>query len=730
MGEWIPRHRYGTYALIFALLALVFTGFSKGAVWATVEDESTTILPDTQGDIVVNVTIEIESDLYLREMESEIASTSEFSGRYYETWKEEGNLSETETYDELAQSSEENVSSTFNDLDTAGAVAEWMIWIGIGSVIITAILCFCSLAQIAPSRPTLLAGGISSALLFFTPIVWVLLLPSDGTYANESILAPIAFSFWFVEEPELLINFEPIPSTGVFLSILGGLCAAAMMAMIVLYNRSELTEEKPSWMIPNDSVILPEPTLLDLISRDGDSISLNFSTLKPQPKKLVMPVIQVLLIILFSSILSGTWASYTVDFGEGGLGEGSADLSFTEEEIIIGLGDDSIKISYDMGMDESFEEMGVVIGQSVTIGSIAIWMLILSLVWRFAVSTGGAQKIPALCQHHRIIDTSLVTGGSLLAFVSLLYFTINSPSSAELFTDIPGEMIEGGTSFLILSLMVLLVPYSIAVFTFGEHGAPVRNFLRSFDIPILGEEEDVATASSSSERSEGVGTLLQNPFNNPRISGLPWVTIGVVILVLFALGGGGYLAYKIVGSSDDSEGTQTMMLYNLSFDTFWASSSTDSVNVAGGQVVTWTFDQGSAPDDSSLYAIFITFDYDETDADPFCDTLDVVLSDSPLMFDSQNSTSQGSADDCSQINLELYIERGLECSNANILSPMMLDSDEVDLLLAYCNEHDGGVGTWEFSIYVEDVGGPFENGEEVTMTVEPVFATLLITESI
>ena len=58
----------------------------------------------------------------------------------------------------------------------------------------------------------------------------------------------------------------------------------------------------------------------------------------------------------------------------------------------------------------------------------------------------------------------------------------------------------------------------------------------------------------------------------------------------------------------------------------------------------------------------------------------------------------------------------------------MLDSDGVDLLLAYCNEHDGGVGTWEFSIYVEDNGGPFENGEEVTMTVEPMFATIAITE--
>ena len=724
MSDVHPRHRYGTYALIFALLAIVFAGFSKGAVWAIVEDESSTIIQDDFfGDFIVNVTI--ESDLHLREMESEIVSTTEFGGFVDES--EPAELSETETYDELAQSSDGNVSSTFEGMDTAGVVAEWMIWIGIGTAIITAILCFCSLAQIVPSRTTLLAGGISSTLLLFTPIVWFLLLPLEGTYANESILEPIAF--FFEEAPELLLNFEPMPSTGAFLSILGGLCAAAMMVMIVLYNRSELTEEKPSWMIADDSDKLPESTMLDLISIDGDSISLNFSALKSQPKKLVMPVIQVLLIILFSSILSGAWASYTIGFDELEPGLGDQELSFTAEEVIIGMGDDSVKLSYEMGIDEPWGEMGEVIGLSATLGSIAIWMLILSLVWRFAVSTGGAQKIPALCRHHRIIDTSLMTGGSLLAFASLLYFTLKSPSSAELFTDIPNEIIAGGTSFLILSLMVLLVPYSIAVFTFGEHGAPVRNFLRSFDIPIPGEEEDVATTSSS-ERTGGFGTLLQNPFNNPRISGLPWLTIGVVVLVLFALGGGGYLAYKIVGGSDDSEGSQTKMLYDLSYDSFSGGEGFDSINVAGGQVVTWTFDQGSAQDDEfTLFAILITFDYDESDPDPLCDQLDVALSGAPTMFDNQNSTASGSADDCSQVALVLYVERGLEGSQLDG-SQELLNSDEVDSMQAYFNEHDGGIGTWEFSIYVEDVGGPLDNGEEVTMTIEPVFATLSITEVI
>ena len=99
------------------------------------------------------------------------------------------------------------------------------------------------------------------------------------------------------------------------------------------------------------------------------------------------------------------------------------------------------------------------------------------------------------------------------------------------------------------------------------------------------------------------------------------------------------------------------------------------------------------------------------------------------MFDSQNSTSQGEVDDCSEINLELFIERGLECLDLDG-SDVTLDSDQVDWIGSYCNEHDGGSGNWDFSISVEDVGGPLENGEEVTITVEYFSGTLLIAESI
>ena len=720
MVDLPARHRFGTYALIFALLAIAFSGLSKGAVWATVDDDSTTTIQDeVWGEVIVNVTI--ESDLQLREMDIEILSTDYIFE--FDEEQEPTEIYRSETYDELAQSSEGNVSSTFEDIDAAGYTAEWMIWIGIGTVLITAILCFCSLALVMPSRPTLWAGGISSVVLLFTPIIWYLNLPSDGVYEQEYL------TWVFIGGGSFLINFDPTPSMGVFLSILGGLCSAAMMGMIILYNRAEPTEEIPKWMIADEFTILPKSTLQDLILWDRESFTINFSDIKSQPKKLIMPVIQISMIILFSFALSGTWASYTIGFDDIQPGLGNEDIFFNAEEASMGMGDESIKIPYGMGFDKSWDEMGEVIGQSVTIGTIAIWMLILSLVWRFAVSTGGAQKIPALCQHHRIIDTLLATGGSLLAFVSLLYFMVKSPSSDKLFSDIPNEIIDGGTSFLILSLMILLVPFSIAVFTFGEYGAPVRTLLRSFDIPIPGEEEDVAAATSTSERSEGVGSILQNAFKDQRISGLPWVTISVVILVLFAMGGGGYLAYKIVGSIDDSEGTQTMMLYNLSYDEFGGDIITDSVNVAGGQDVSWTFDQESGPDGFSLVSIFITFDYDETDIDPFCDTLDVALTQPPIMFDDQNSTSLGSADDCSEVNLVLNIERWFEGAQLDG-AQVWMDSDEVGDALAYFNEHDGGVGTWEFTIQIEDNGGPLENGESVSMTISPVFASMSIIEVI
>ena len=201
---------------------------------------------------------------------------------------------------------------------------------------------------------------------------------------------------------------------------------------------------------------------------------------------------------------------------------------------------------------------------------------------------------------------------------------IKSPSSAELFSDMgaPSEIIDGGTSFTILALMVIFVPYTIAVFTFGEYGAPVRNFLRSFDIPIPGEEEGVATTSSSGESSGGIGTLLQNPFDNPRISGLPWVTIGVVILVLFALGGGGYLVYNMVSSSGESE-PESRNTYQLDISN--NNIQSEETVYANDQSTTWSL-LTNEPMDGSISKIDLFFQYDETGiSDGLWDELEVEL---------------------------------------------------------------------------------------------------------
>ena len=184
MVEIPARHRFGTYALIFALLAIAFSGLSKGVVWATSEVELSTTIQDDYGDDV-DFDVTIENYLHLREMETEFEGTVIWIG--FGDTQEELSFSVTETYDELAQNSSRLGSSSFEDMDTAGTVAEWMIWIGIATAVITAILCLYSLAQIAPTRLTMISGGISSILLFLTPVVWFILLPSDGTYYSRKI---------------------------------------------------------------------------------------------------------------------------------------------------------------------------------------------------------------------------------------------------------------------------------------------------------------------------------------------------------------------------------------------------------------------------------------------------------------------------------------------------------------------------------------------------------------
>ena len=156
-------------------------------------------------------------------------------------------------------------------MDTAGSVAKWMIWIGIISMFITAILCFCTLAQITNSRFTTYSGSVATFFLFFAPIVWFILLPSGGTYTDQTAMNDFGF---FFGESVFVMDFEPSPSTGLFLSLLGGLSSIAMMAMIYLHNRSELVTSKPGWI----------SSILKIASQDEEKVAepINFAEKKEQ----------------------------------------------------------------------------------------------------------------------------------------------------------------------------------------------------------------------------------------------------------------------------------------------------------------------------------------------------------------------------------------------------------------------------------------------------------------
>ena len=238
------RHKYGTFALGLALLAFMLGIFSTGATWATVSDNSSSTEEDELfGDITVDVAL--NGDLQLTEMDSDFIVTLNFDDGFDPA---EEKYSETASYEELAENSEGDIKSTFEDMDTAGSVAKWMIWIGIISMFITAILCFCTLAQITNSRFTTYSGSVATFFLFFAPIVWFILLPSGGTYTDQTAMNDFGF---FFGESVFVMDFEPSPSTGLFLSLLGGLSSIAMMAMIYLHNRSELVTSKPNWILFN-----------------------------------------------------------------------------------------------------------------------------------------------------------------------------------------------------------------------------------------------------------------------------------------------------------------------------------------------------------------------------------------------------------------------------------------------------------------------------------------------
>ena len=262
------------------------------------DNSSSTEEDELFGDITVDVAL--NGDLQLTEMDSDFIVTLNFDDGFDPA---EEKYSETASYEELAENSEGDIKSTFEDMDTAGSVAKWMIWIGIISMFITAILCFCTLAQITNSRFTTYSGSVATFFLFFAPIVWFILLPSGGTYTDQTAMNDFGF---FFGESVFVMDFEPSPSTGLFLSLLGGFSSIAMMAMIYLHNRSELVTSKPGWI----------SSILKIASQDEEKVAepINFAEKKEQAGLLlqksvnayknsrVMQALTVLIILILVSI--------------------------------------------------------------------------------------------------------------------------------------------------------------------------------------------------------------------------------------------------------------------------------------------------------------------------------------------------------------------------------------------------------------------------------------------
>jgi len=242
MKQMSPRHKYGTFVFIFASLAFLLAIFSTGATWAKVDDESTSTIESDGFFSNITIKFDLQGDLELREMVSEI--DVEFYIDEFDEPVDEQTYKESESYEELAEKSVGDASDTFEDMDTAGAFAQWMIWIGIIAMFLTVIFSFCSLAQITNSRFTTYSGMVATLFLFFAPIIWFILLPSDGSYTNLDLVD----EYSFFEQSDLMANFDPSPSTGLFLSLLAGLSSLAMMLMIYRHNVSEVVNEKPQWI--------------------------------------------------------------------------------------------------------------------------------------------------------------------------------------------------------------------------------------------------------------------------------------------------------------------------------------------------------------------------------------------------------------------------------------------------------------------------------------------------
>ena len=235
---------FGNLTLFLALASLTLAAFSLGSVWATAENGRVTESVDDEGELEERTVTTLTADFELKEIESVLTITNIFYFGPSDSESFSESFADTKTYEEIAESTDGDVKTTFEDMDRAGSVASLMIWMGLIGLLLTAALCVGSLGQITNSRLTTLSGGFAASITMLAPIVWYVLLPSSGTYAyvDDSL-----FGFLFASE-EYTVTFEPSPSRGLLLSVLSGMCSVAMVVMIYFHNQADPVSEKPGWM--------------------------------------------------------------------------------------------------------------------------------------------------------------------------------------------------------------------------------------------------------------------------------------------------------------------------------------------------------------------------------------------------------------------------------------------------------------------------------------------------
>ena len=693
MSQAAPRHRYGGFALILALVALLCSGIAYGSTWATVHTEHTFAEDPEWGLSETNVTLDAE--VALRDMEVEIHAQREDSGWFGEV---DETMIDTETHAENERRSEGNVSRTFEAMDDAGETAEWLIIIGGIIVLATFVLVFLALSNTVPLKPALLTGGLGGLLVMTAPIAWLLMLPQDGAFTNpfiETVVDP------FDEGVLAEIGFEPVPAFGFYLMTLGGVAALGAFAMVVLAVRAPAVGERPGWMVAREDDVLPEVTLGNFIKREGTELSFDFGALTERPKRFILPAICAIFLVCAFMLSEGSWMSMDMEEDDS-----STRINFYAEEFAFENDGDEIRLDYGLGFfEEVFGEVGAAVETAALILKVGLTLFVVGLLWRFLVATGAAQRVPALCRHHPRIDTVLMTLGPLLAFAAALWFVVEAPGVNDLAVIEEDADFEGGYSFSLWVLLLCGLPLSVTTFTSGAHGAPARAFLRRFDIPI-GEGE--------SDGGDG-GITLVNPFTDPRVTALPWVTILGVTLALIVAGAGGVVLYDIVVPVEAEE--MPRETYLLEYEWWYGNgSSQDSGYIADGGTETFALEvhEYDVNANSSVLMIGVEVDYDETDTDSTCDLLTVTLSGAPETFDAANSTTSGQVGDCSRVILYLYVVLGKEAQGLDETYTNMTASELDAFYAEYNGQH--GLGTWSIDVSIDDQGvSPFENGEDVTV---------------